>query len=307
MASSLRKYFCRATLVRGSSREVSVAAAPDFVLSGAEGREHMHVIVTGACSGIGQRVAELYAARGADVSVLDVSLRAEALARIEAERRDPQQRVLAYAVDVTDAVAVQTAVAQALAAFGTPHVVFHAAGIGGFSRPFLEFPVERFEQMTRVNLFGTRNVAAAVLPHLQAGAHLALVASLAGLTTAYGQAGYAASKHAVVGLASVLRVECQPRGIAVSVICPPEIDTPMVQLERRERPPETAAMKLFAGVVDLDAGCRYMVERVQRGQFLIIPGGRARLTWYLQKLLPRRLLNHLSDRMVDRVRTRGGR
>ena len=86
------------------------------------------------------------------------------------------------------------------------------------------------------------------------------------------------------------------------VICPPEIETPMVQEERRTRAPETTVMKMFAGTVDLDAGCRYMVDRALRGQSLIIPGRRARLTWVLQKLLPRAVTNAIADRLVAGVR-----
>ena len=259
------------------------------------------VWVTGGASGIGAKVAQLFAARGAHVTVFDLDPRAEALRAIETASRS-KQPVRGYALDVADAEATLAVFRRAAAEVGAPDVVFHSAGVGGFSRPFEAFPLERFEHMVRVNLLGSRNVAAAVLPWLRPGSKLAFVASLAGLVAAYGQSGYAASKHGVVGLASVLRVECKPMGIDVCVICPPEIDTPMVQDERRTRPPETTAMKLFAGIVDLDAGCRYMVERVLRGQHLIIPGWRARLTWSIQKLLPRALTNAMADRMVARVR-----
>jgi hypothetical protein len=64
-------------------------------------------------------------------------------------------------------------------------------------------------------------------------------------------------------------------------------------------------MKMFAGIVDLEQGCGYMIDRIQRGQFLIIPGRRARLTWLIQKVLPRALTNALADRMVAKVQARG--
>jgi NAD(P)-dependent dehydrogenase (short-subunit alcohol dehydrogenase family) len=264
------------------------------------------IYVTGGASGIGLRVAEIFAARGAQVAVFDLDPRPEALRCIEAARRGAAQQVRGYAVDVADAGATATALRQAAADLGTPDVLFHAAGVGGFSRRFDEFPADRFERLVRVNLLGSRNVAAAGLPLMSAGSRLVFVASLAGLVGAFGQSGYAASKHGVVGLASVLRLECRPKGIAVCVICPPEIDTPMAREDRRTRPPETTAMKLFAGTVELDAACRYMVERVLRGQFLIIPGRRAQLTWLMQKLLPRALTDAIADRMVARVQAREG-
>ena len=63
-------------------------------------------------------------------------------------------------------------------------------------------------------------------------------------------------------------------------------------------------MKLFAGSLPLDPACRYMVDAVMRGQFLIIPGRRARIAWAMQKLLPRETLNRLADRMVAKARKR---
>jgi NAD(P)-dependent dehydrogenase (short-subunit alcohol dehydrogenase family) len=264
----------------------------------------MRVHITGGASGIGLKVAQIFAERGAHVAIFDLDRRPDAAHCIEAARQSAEQWVGAYTLDVTDGAAAVATFRQAAEDRGSPDVVFHAAGIGGFSRPFEAFPADRFEQMVRVNLIGSRNVAAACLPLMTAGGRLVLVASLAGLVAAYGQAGYAASKHGVVGLASVLRVECVPRGIAVCVVCPPEIDTPMAQADQRTRPPETTVMKRFAGVVDLDEGCRYMVERVLRGQFLIIPGRRARMTWLIQKLLPRAVSNAIADRMVAGVHAR---
>jgi NAD(P)-dependent dehydrogenase (short-subunit alcohol dehydrogenase family) len=260
------------------------------------------VFVTGGASGIGLRMAELFAERGANVLILDIVSGGAAKARIERSRRSATQQVEFQELDVTDPVATTGVFAEAAARLGPPDLVFHAAGIGGFSRPFCEFPAERFERMIRVNLLGTRNVAAAALPLMQPGAKLALVASLAGLVTAYGQSGYAASKHGVVGLAGVLRVEYAPRGIHVCVVCPPEVDTPMAREDATTRPAETAAMKLFAGTLPLDPACRYIMDALLRGRFLIIPGRRARLAWMMQRFLPRALLNRLADRMVSKAR-----
>lgn len=263
------------------------------------------VFVTGGASGIGLKVAQLFAEMGAQVAIFDLQPCSEAVCRVEAARIVAEQRVVGYRLDVSDAAAVESTLRRAADDIGAPDIVFHAAGIGGFSRRFEEFPADRFEQLVRINLLGTRNVAAAALPLMRPRGKLALVASLAGLVSAYGQSGYAASKHGVIGLAGVLRVEWKPKGIDVCVICPPEIDTPMAQEDRRTRPPETTAMKMFAGVVDLEQTCRYMIDRIQRGQFLIIPGRRAQLTWLLQKVLPRALTNAIADRMVARVQARG--
>ena len=243
------------------------------------------VHVTGAASGIGRCVAELFAARGADVVLFDRHPCHAALEAVSRARRSSAQRVDAQLLDVTDARHTSSALRAASERLGRPAVVFHAAGIGGYSRRFDEFAPERFAELVAVNLLGSANVAAAALPLLPRGGTLALVASLAGLVPAFGQAGYAASKHGVVGLAGVLRVESAPRGIRVCAVCPPE----------------TTAMKLFAGSLPLDAACREIVAGVLRGRFLVIPGRRARATWALQKLLPRAVTDRIADRLVARV------
>lgn len=259
------------------------------------------VHVTGAASGIGRCVAELFAARGADVVLFDRHPCHAALEAVSRARRSSAQRVDAQLLDVTDARHTSSALRAASERLGRPAVVFHAAGIGGYSRRFDEFAPERFAELVAVNLLGSANVAAAALPLLPRGGTLALVASLAGLVPAFGQAGYAASKHGVVGLAGVLRVESAPRGIRVCAVCPPEVDTAMARDDAATRPPETTAMKLFAGSLPLDAACREIVAGVLRGRFLVIPGRRARATWALQKLLPRAVTDRIADRLVARV------
>lgn len=257
--------------------------------------------MTGAASGIGRCVAEMFAARGDDVVLFDRRSCDDALDSVCRARRAAAQRVIAQTVDVTDPAGVADALRAASERLGRPALVFHAAGIGGYSRRFAEFSPERFAELVTVNLLGSRNVAAAALPLLDRGGTLALVASLAGLVPAFGQAGYAAAKHGVVGLAGVLRVEYAPRGIRVCAVCPPEIDTAMARDDAATRPPETTAMKLFAGSLQLDAACSEMVDGVLRGRFLVIPGRRARFAWALHKLLPRTVTNRIADRMVARV------
>lgn len=91
----------------------------------------------------------------------------------------------------------------------------------------------RRQRDVEVNLIGSRNFSAAVLPLMTPGAQLALIASLAGLVPNYGYAAYSASKFGVVGLAGCLRLEYRPKGIDVCVVCPPGVETPMVTEERR--------------------------------------------------------------------------
>ncbi len=132
--------------------------------------------VTGAGSGIGLALAETLARRGARVAAFDLRFSDAARSRLRQVCPD----ALFFEVDVRDAAGVATAVNQAVAQIGAPDVALNSAGVQ-VARPFLDIASESYDFVIDVNLKGSRNFAAAVLPHMRSGGHLALVASLAGV------------------------------------------------------------------------------------------------------------------------------
>jgi NAD(P)-dependent dehydrogenase (short-subunit alcohol dehydrogenase family) len=188
---------------------------------------------------------------------------------------------------------------QAAAALGRVDIAINSAGVQN-AIEFVKMSEEQFRRVVEINLFGSRNFAAAVLQHLQQGSQLVLVASLAGIVSNYGYTAYNASKFGVVGFAGALRLECQPKGIAVTVICPPEIETPMVEAERREAPAVTMKLKEFAGTLELEPAVREILAGLRAREFMVIPGSRARLTRRLAGMFPG-LLRRISDDMVRKT------
>ena len=252
----------------------------------------MTAFITGGGSGIGLRLAELLAEQGSRLAVFDLRLSGEVRRRLDRAGG----ATTFHEVDVRDAAALESAVAAAVGEVGAPTLAINSAGVQR-NRPFLELSAADFDFVVDVNLRGSRNFAAAVLPRMAAGGRLVLIASLAGLVGNYGYAAYNASKFGVVGLASALRIECRPRGITVSVVCPPEVQTPMVSEERRTASAVSLATKDFAGVVEIDDLCRDILRGADRGEWMIVTGGRARLTRHLARLFPG-LMNRITDRMV---------
>jgi 3-dehydrosphinganine reductase len=248
------------------------------------------VLVTGGASGIGARLAALLAARGERVATVD---------------RAPHAAIgaggLALTADVRDPAAVRAAVAEAARELGPPRLVVNSAGIQ-LGKAFADLADDEFERVIAINLLGSRNVAAATWEHLAATrGRLVLIASLAGLVPNYGYAAYCASKYGVVGLAEVLRLEGRPRGIAVSCVCPPEVETPMVEEERRSELAPTRALKDLAGTMDLEPAAARILQGIDRREPLIIPSARARGAVALARFLPRRLTHAVSDVTVRRA------
>ena len=252
--------------------------------------------VTGGGSGIGLALAETLAMRGARVAAFDLKFSDDARRRL----RKACPEAMFLEVDVRDPAGVAAAVSKAVGQIGRPDVAINSAGVQ-VALPFLEISSERYDFVIDINLKGSRNFAAAVLPHMQSGGHLALVASLAGIVGNYGYAAYSSSKFGVVGLASVLRIECRTRGISVSVICPPEVPTPMVDQERGMAPAVTMQTKQFAGRVTLADLCSQVMRGLERDRFMIVPGSwRARFTAFLARTSPR-LLARITDGMVAKA------
>lgn len=230
-------------------------------------------LITGGASGIGRKLAQLLTERGDEVTVLDRTL----------------------GTDVRDAAAVRAAVDAV-----RPRLVINSAGIQ-LAKRFSDLDAEEYRRVIEVNLLGSRNVAAAAWPHLRNGGHLVLVSSLAGLTPLYGYAAYSASKYGVVGLAEVLRLEGRPEGIRVSCVCPPEVETPMVEEERKTMLAATEALKAVAGTLDVDTAAREILAGIDRGTFLIVPGRRGRAARALTRFAPARIAHAVADRTVARA------
>lgn len=260
------------------------------------------VFISGGGSGIGRCLARHYLGWGAKVAVFD--LRISETIREELAALGVEPSLSLHEVDVRDARALETAAREAVAALGAPQLAINCAGVQA-ARPFLELPAEEFSRVIDINLLGSRNFAAAVLPHMRKGSKLALVASLAGLVANYSYSAYSASKFGVVGLAGALRLECVPKGIGVVAICPPEVDTPMVEEELKTMDPVTRELKQVAGTLDLESACREILAGLQRNEFLVIPGARARMVARFSRWFPG-LLQRQAERVVRKMSAAAG-
>lgn len=254
--------------------------------------------VSGGMSGIGKAFALEYVRRGADVAIFDLVLDDGVLKELQDTRKNKFQQIVAFKSSVTDAGQLTGTVKQAVEAIGMPELAINCAGVQR-AQPFAELPREDFELVVQVNLFGSRNFAAAVLPHMQQGGRLVLVASMAGFAANYSYAAYSASKFGVIGLGKVLRLECKPRGIDVGLICPPEVDTPMVVEEAKHMHPVSRRLKDLGGSLSLEEAMQGIFAGLDAGNSVIIPGTKAKMTYLCNRYLPDFIMNTVVDKIVQ--------
>jgi NAD(P)-dependent dehydrogenase (short-subunit alcohol dehydrogenase family) len=185
------------------------------------------VLITGASSGVGVAAARTFARAGADVALLARSRRG--LERSAALARAEGRRALVLPADVTDAGAVDAAVARAEDELGGLDVVVcnHAAVAFG---PFTRMAKADFDRVVEVTFIGMTNVIRAALPALERTAGTIVVTgSINSRAPLPAFSPYAAAKHALRGFLRTLSVELRAQGSPVRIarLDPGAIDTPV--------------------------------------------------------------------------------
>jgi NAD(P)-dependent dehydrogenase (short-subunit alcohol dehydrogenase family) len=185
-------------------------------------------IVTGGASGIGRALAEELARRGSEVILADLQyeLAQEVASRISAAGG----KATIKQVDVTDFFAVETLVQETVNRTGRLDYMFNNAGIGIAGEVWLH-RIEDWDRIIDVNLRGVVNGVQAAYPVMfkQGFGHIVNTSSMAALAPFPFEVAYVATKYAVVGLSTAMRIESISRGIRVSVICPGVIRTPILR------------------------------------------------------------------------------
>ncbi|XP_033104764.1 3-ketodihydrosphingosine reductase-like isoform X2 [Anneissia japonica] len=236
-----------------------------------------HVIITGGSSGIGKAVAVEAVKNGASVTLMARKKAKLLEAQQEVEKyvqEGSKQRVNIIVLDVADEYSkVEQAFKEAVSELGPCDMLVNSAGVS-CSKAFVDTDIEEFENVMKINLNGTVQATRAVLDQMMSRqrGRIVLISSQAGQIGLYGFTAYSASKFALRGFAESLQMEVKPYDIYVTVNCPPDTDTPMLQAESNDKPKETQLISETAGLFQPDVVAKIILKDSQRGVFLSYVG-----------------------------------
>jgi NAD(P)-dependent dehydrogenase (short-subunit alcohol dehydrogenase family) len=231
----------------------------------------LQVWLIGASSGIGEATARALAARGARVAL--TSRRREALEALAGPAD------LVVPADVTERESLAAAFDQVRDAFGAIDLAIVNAGTHQPVRAW-ELDAAAAEALVRVNLVGAINACALLAPYFagRGSGHLALTASVAGYGGLPTSLAYGATKAGLINFAETLYLDLAPKGVAVHLINPGFVKTPLTDLNEFSMP----------ALIGSDEAAREILAGFERGDFEIHFPKRFTRSMKLLRLLPYR-------------------
>lgn len=212
----------------------------------------IHILITGASSGLGAALAIAYGVPGKQLSL--TGRNEQRLNAIANKCRTAGADVQTVCLDVTDRDAMASWVAEVDRK--TPlDLVVASAGITSAIKPGHAIePAEVFARIVEVNLQGVVNAVAPAVEAMAARGHgqIALISSIAGIRGYLTQPSYNASKAALNAYGATLRGALRAKGIGVTTACPGFVDTPMTESlqtsSKTMMPAEKAAQIIVSGL-----------------------------------------------------------
>ncbi len=259
------------------------------------------VLITGGTSGIGLALAKRLILEGCHVAILSrqQTLLENATSEISRIASANAPSLVAIQADVTKRKELNQILDDHTARHGLPDIVINCAGVA-HPGTFTALKPEIFDWLMDVNYFGTVNVLKNLVPGMKTrrSGVIVNISSVAGFLGIYGYTAYSASKFAVTGFTDALSSELKPYGIQVSIVFPPDTQTPQLDYEQKFKPFITRQVAGSAKLMTADAVADEIIRKVARKKYVILPGNEGKLIYNLNNLLGRRF-HDLIDLMVN--------
>lgn len=239
-------------------------------------------LVTGGASGMGRIIALRLAQRGAAVAIVD--LNKEGLKETSAS----SPAITPLCCDISDLEQVEQTVAETESRLGPVDLLVHAAALMP-SHALIDETHEGMERLFRINYFGTTYMVGTVLHSMldRRSGRVIAFGSIAGTALVPKMGAYCATKAAVNAYIEVLQNELRNSGVRIHLVCPPAVNTPLVdQSLATDAPGSIIESKKTGRLADPEKIVDAIERGVAKNRDIIYPG-EARLLYLWRALFPR--------------------
>jgi len=252
-------------------------------------------LITGAASGLGKAIAELYAKHGAAVAIADINQQAADATADEIKAAGG--KAIGIAMDVTDEAVVNAGTDKVVAAFGHLDILISNAGVQ-IINPIEQFAFADWKKMLAIHLDGGFLTTKAALKHMykdDRGGIVIYMGSVHSHEASKLKSAYVTAKHGLLGLARTLAKEGAAHNVRSHVICPGFVRTPLVEKQIPEQAKELGISEaeviknvmlkdtvdgVFTTVEDIAQTALYLASfpsAALTGQSIVVSHG-----WYMQ-------------------------
>jgi len=220
-------------------------------------------LITGAASGLGKAIAELYAQHGASVAIADINQ--QAADAVAAEINAAGGKAIGVAMDVTSEDAVDAGTDKVIETFGALDILVSNAGVQ-IINPIDQFSYADWKKMLAIHLDGGFLTTRAALRHMykdDRGGIVIYMGSVHSHEASKLKSAYVAAKHGLLGLARTLAKEGAPHNVRSHVICPGFVRTPLVEKQIPEQAKEL-------GISEADVVKNVMLKDTVDGVFTTV-------------------------------------
>ncbi len=248
-------------------------------------------LIVGGSSGIGLETARKLHSKGAEIIIV---------ARDEDKLKEASgaigERTSWYAVDVSDWSAVSSLSRRVSREKGMIDILINSAGMVHPSELSRMDP-EIMKRTVDVDLMGTMNTCRAFIGSMNRPGYIVNLSSMAGFLGLYGYTAYSAAKFGVWGFSEALRMEVEPDGIGVSVVFPPDTDTPQLEYENAHKPRELKEIGETIKPISPGTVADAIIKGMEKGAFMVHPTSSGGMTFLAKRMMPSVLSNFLDGKV----------
>lgn len=253
-------------------------------------------LICGGSKGIGKETAKYLVQMGASVCIVarNQDQLTKTVKECQSLKENQNQFITSIACDTTDKTKLEPLLNQFISDHGVPDYLINTVGYA-YPKYIQDLTLSDFQQNMHVNYEGVLVPILILLSHFMKmkKGHIISTSSMMGYFGIMGYATYCPTKFAIVGLSEALRHELKPFNINVSILYPPDTETPGFEKENEIKPKECLILSENAKLLSAAKVAEKLIKGIVKKKFQILPG-EAKLYWHLYRLIPK-IFRKLSD------------